>query len=209
VLTSANGSERGTWLAETGIPLTQPSPKGRGDGIPGLRGVGGILNRASVPSQCLQGVGAVLNRTGNRTGERAASVPDAELVGCLSEGIARRGRRSAETPLRHGGLWDTERGGNAPPVPREWRNVEIPKQNASSPWPSPPKDEREPQMPVCIETSLSRQEEPYRKRTEACRGVPRRGKKRADPLAGSGSGQAVAGWAFRKWTKAGANSARS
>ena len=140
-----------------------------------VAGAGGVLNRASVPSQYLQGVGAVLNRTGNRTGERAASVPDAELVGCLSEGIARRGRRSAETPLRHGGLWDTERGGNAPPVPREWRNVEIPKQNASSPWPSPPKDEREPQMPVCIETSLSRQEEPYRKRTEACRGVARSG----------------------------------
>jgi hypothetical protein len=40
-----------------------------------VAGVGGVLNRASVPSQCLQGVDAVLNRTGNRTGECTATVP--------------------------------------------------------------------------------------------------------------------------------------
>jgi hypothetical protein len=56
-------------------------------------GVGGVLNRASVPSQCLRGVRGVSNRTGNRTGERAPSVPDGELVIWLNAGIARRGRR--------------------------------------------------------------------------------------------------------------------
>ena len=54
-----------------------------------VAGAGGVLNRASVPSQYLQGVGAVLNRTGNRTGERAASVPHGELVVILGPGFAR------------------------------------------------------------------------------------------------------------------------
>ena len=55
-------------------------------------GVWGVLNRASVPSQCLQGVGSVLNRTGECTAtvpKRAEVCQEASVTGRAARLVVR------------------------------------------------------------------------------------------------------------------------